>query len=64
MSNSTEITSFTGWAATAAGAPLERYSYEPGPLGDEEVEVAVEYCGVCHSDQSMIDNEWGLSTPG
>ncbi|WP_223503714.1 NADPH-dependent aldehyde reductase Ahr [Pseudomonas sp. GL-RE-29] len=61
MSNSTEITSFTGWAATAAGAPLESYSYDPGPLGDDEVEVSVEYCGVCHSDQSMIDNEWGLS---
>ncbi|WP_338524217.1 NAD(P)-dependent alcohol dehydrogenase [Pseudomonas batumici] len=61
MSDNTELTSFTGWAATAAGAPLERYSYDPGPLGEEEVEVAVEYCGVCHSDQSMIDNEWGLS---
>lgn len=61
MSNSTELTTFTGWAATSAGAPLERYSYDPGPLGAEEVEVAVEYCGVCHSDQSMIDNEWGLS---
>ncbi|MBN3862425.1 NAD(P)-dependent alcohol dehydrogenase [Pseudomonas frederiksbergensis] len=61
MSDSTELTTFTGWAATSAGAPLERYSYDPGPLGEEEVEVAVEYCGVCHSDQSMIDNEWGLS---
>jgi uncharacterized zinc-type alcohol dehydrogenase-like protein len=61
MSDSTEVTSFTGWAATAAGAPLERYSYDPGPLGDEEVEVTVEYCGVCHSDLSMIDNEWGVS---
>ncbi len=59
MSN--EIATFTGWAATAAGAPLERFSYDPGPLGAEEVEVAVEYCGICHSDQSMIDNEWGNS---
>lgn len=23
--------------------------------------MAVEYCGICHSDQSMIDNEWGIS---
>ncbi|WP_085656986.1 NAD(P)-dependent alcohol dehydrogenase [Pseudomonas sp. B11(2017)] len=61
MSNSTELSSFAGWAATAAGAPLERYSYDPGPLGDEDVEVAVEYCGVCHSDQSLIDNDWGIS---
>lgn len=54
-----ELATFTGWAATAPGAPLEPHSYDPGPLGAEEVEVAVEYCGICHSDQSMIDNEWG-----
>ena len=28
MSDSSELTTFTGWAATAAGAPLERYSYD------------------------------------
>lgn len=49
------------WAALAPRAPLQIHEYEPGPLGDEEVEVAVEYCGVCHSDVSMIDNEWGMS---
>lgn len=49
------------WAAMAAGGRLEPYEYDPGPLGDEEVEIAVEYCGVCHSDLSMIDNEWKYS---
>ncbi|ARU87224.1 NAD(P)-dependent alcohol dehydrogenase [Pseudomonas sp. M30-35] len=52
------VNTFIGWAATAAGAPLEQFEYDPGPLGVDEVEVAVEYCGICHSDQSMIDNEW------
>jgi uncharacterized zinc-type alcohol dehydrogenase-like protein len=47
------------FAATAAGRPLEPFSYEPGPLGDEQVEVALETCGICHSDLSMLDNEWG-----
>jgi uncharacterized zinc-type alcohol dehydrogenase-like protein len=32
-----------------------------GPLGDEEVEVAVEHCGLCHSDLSVFNNEWGIS---
>lgn len=59
MSSSAELATFSGWAATAPKAPLERHSYDPGPLGAEEVEIAVEYCGICHSDQSMIDNEWG-----
>ena len=50
-----------GWAAMAAKKPLVPYEYDPGPLGDEDVEVAVEHCGVCHSDLSIINNEWGFS---
>lgn len=50
------------WAARKAGGPLEAFEYEPGPLGPEDVEIQVEYCGVCHSDLSMLDNEWGIST--
>jgi uncharacterized zinc-type alcohol dehydrogenase-like protein len=26
-----------------------------------EVEIDVRYCGICHSDVSVIDNEWGIS---
>src|SRR5258708_19450305 len=51
----------SGWAAVEAGKPLVTHEYEPGPLGGEEVEVAVEHCGVCHSDLSVINNEWGFS---
>jgi uncharacterized zinc-type alcohol dehydrogenase-like protein len=32
-----------------------------GPLCPEEVEVAVEHCGLCHSDLSVLNNEWGIS---
>ena len=49
------------WAAPAAGRPLESHAYEAGALGPEEVEIAVEYCGICHSDLSMLDNEWGMT---
>jgi alcohol/geraniol dehydrogenase (NADP+) len=50
------------WAAHAAGARLEPFEYDPGPLGDEQVEIAIEHCGICHSDLSMLDNEWGMTT--
>ena len=50
------------FAATRAGAPLEPFSFDPGPLGPEEVEIKVTHCGICHSDLSMLDNEWGMST--
>jgi alcohol/geraniol dehydrogenase (NADP+) len=42
--------------------PLKPHEFDPGPLGENEVEVAVTHCGVCHSDLSMIDNEWGMSS--
>jgi len=40
---------------------LKPFEYDPGPLKDDEVEIDVEFCGICHSDISMIDNEWGIT---
>ncbi|MGH9610054.1 MAG: alcohol dehydrogenase catalytic domain-containing protein, partial [Bryobacteraceae bacterium] len=48
-------------AAKQAGGKLEPFSYDPGPLGDEQVEIEVQYCGICHSDYSMLHNEFGIS---
>ena len=51
----------TAYAAKEPGGKLEKHTIEVGELGDHEVEIEVEYCGICHSDISMIDNEWGFS---
>ena len=48
-------------ALSAAGGKLAAFSYDPGPLGDDQVEIDVLYCGVCHSDLSMVRNEWQLT---
>lgn len=50
------------WVATAVHGKLERQKIDLGPLGAEEVEVQVESCGLCHSDLSMLKNDWALST--
>ncbi|WP_201374044.1 NADPH-dependent aldehyde reductase Ahr [Ktedonobacter robiniae] len=50
------------WAAHGPGQPLVPYEYEAGTLGPEEVEIAVESCGLCHSDLSIRNNDWGIST--
>ncbi len=47
------------WAAQGAKQPLTAYELDLGPLGAEEVEVTVEHCGLCHSDLSVMDDEWG-----
>ncbi|MEE9373889.1 MAG: NAD(P)-dependent alcohol dehydrogenase [Saprospiraceae bacterium] len=40
---------------------LKPYSFTLGTLGSEEVDIKVSYCGICHSDLSMINNDWGRS---
>ncbi len=49
-------------AALGAKQKLQSFEYDPGPLGSEQVEIAVESCGICHSDLSMLDNDWGIAT--
>lgn len=49
------------YAATEAGGKLAPFEYDPGPLQEKQVEIDVEFCGICHSDLSMLDNEWGIS---
>ena len=61
-SNYNMSTTIKALAAFAAKQPLQSFEYTPGPLGDGQVEIAVESCGICHSDLSMLDNDWGFST--
>ena len=49
------------YAANDAGEELSPFSYELGALGAHEVDIDVLYCGICHSDLSMINDEWGMS---
>lgn len=49
------------YAANSAESDFEAIEFDPGRLGPDEVEVAVEYCGICYSDLSMKQNEWGLT---
>jgi len=58
MSDRTTVRAF---AAAAPGARLEPYEYALGPIGDDEVEIEVECCGICHSDLSMLNNDWGMT---
>ena len=58
MSTSKTINAY---AVSEAGGQFEPFSYEAGELQPNEVEIDVLHCGICHSDLSMVDNEWGIS---
>lgn len=46
------------YAAHSAKAELIAYEFKFPLLQDEEVEIEVLYSGLCHSDVSMLDNDW------
>jgi len=50
------------YAAQKAGQALSKIELELPPLRADEVKIKVSYCGICHSDLSMLNNEWGAST--
>lgn len=49
------------YAASKPSGKLEAFEYDPGPLRAHEVEIEVKFCGICHSDLSVIDDEWGMT---
>lgn len=49
------------YAAMESGAAFQEFEYDLAPLKGDEVEVQVESCGICHSDLSMLNNEWGMT---
>jgi uncharacterized zinc-type alcohol dehydrogenase-like protein len=52
------MTKFNALAAPEAGGKLAAFSFDRGPFQDDQVEIDVKYCGICHSDLAMRDNEW------
>jgi uncharacterized zinc-type alcohol dehydrogenase-like protein len=61
QSASANATNGQAWVAKAAKQPMVLETVDLGPLGAEDVEVVVEHCGLCHSDLSVLNNDWGIS---
>ena len=49
------------YAAAEAGARFKSFEFDPGELGPEEIEIRVSHCGICHSDLSMAEDDWGMT---
>jgi uncharacterized zinc-type alcohol dehydrogenase-like protein len=49
------------YAALEPNGKLKSYAYELGEPDAEQVDIKVAYCGICHSDLSMINNDWGMT---
>jgi len=47
-----------GYAAPAAKAPLEPFSFTRRDVRDHDVLIEISYAGICHSDIHQVRDEW------
>jgi alcohol dehydrogenase (NADP+) len=50
-----------GYCAPHQAAELVPFEFERRTPGNNDVTIEILYCGVCHSDLSFVNNEWGFS---
>lgn len=53
------MTATKAWGALAPTAQLDPLTIDRRSLRDEDVAIAIAYCGVCHSDLHAARNDWG-----
>jgi len=52
---------FECWACHSCKQPVQPWTYRPRPLGDDDVEIKIQYCGICYSDIHTMDGDWGAA---
>ncbi|QDT71562.1 NADPH-dependent aldehyde reductase Ahr [Lacipirellula limnantheis] len=55
------MSSIEAWIVKAPKQSFVRQQIDLDPLASDDVEIQVEHCGLCHSDLSVRNNEWGTS---
>ncbi|MFK7793978.1 MAG: NAD(P)-dependent alcohol dehydrogenase [Gammaproteobacteria bacterium] len=55
------MTQTKAYAARMQSASLENFDIERRAVGADDIQLDIDYCGVCHSDIHMVKNDWGFS---
>jgi alcohol dehydrogenase (NADP+) len=50
------------YAAQNATTPLQPFNFERRDVGQQDVQIEILYCGVCHSDLHTVRGEWNGTT--
>lgn len=51
--------SVKAYGATAANRPVEAIEIPRRDVGTHDVQIEIDYCGICHSDLHTVRGEWG-----
>jgi uncharacterized zinc-type alcohol dehydrogenase-like protein len=52
------MTKAKGYAGFDATSPLTFYEFDRRELGAFDIDIDIQYCGICHSDIHSVRNEW------
>lgn len=55
------MTTVSAYALTEKGGKLEEFQYELDELSPTQIDVKISSCGICHSDLSMMQNDWKMT---
>ena len=50
-----------GYAAYNTNEALKPFDFDRREVGPKDVQIKIDYCGVCHSDIHMAHNDWGMT---
>ena len=46
---------------TSRKAPTEPFEIQRRNVGPKDVQIKIEYCGVCHTDLHFVNNDWNMT---
>ena len=55
------MSSTPAYAALKAKGKVNPFSIDRREPGPNDVQIDIEYCGVCHTDLHFVNNDWGMS---
>ena len=61
-SNSSSNIATRGFAANNASGILSPWDFSRRTVGDNDIQIEILYCGVCHSDIHTVRSEWKPET--
>ena len=50
------------YAALSPKSPLVPFEFSRREPGAKDVSIAIDYCGICHTDLHQVQNDWGRET--
>lgn len=46
----------------SSGSKFEKFEVKRGCAGEDDLEIDVKYCGFCHTDTHLANNDWGSTS--